>query len=149
MNFPVGTVLSKGELPIDFVQKASELAQKSFNGYVVLAAYGHLVEEGAIFFREGEIIGLIVECLAAEKTIKGNEAKEYFFNETKGMGFYHCVELTRSQVDLIMAFDEKILGDKINLKELAKLIPSAFTPKFERTMAQKSALEAYGLGDLK
>ncbi|VVB74925.1 Uncharacterised protein [uncultured archaeon] len=149
MNFPVGTVVSKGETPYDFVSKAQELAEKSFNGYIVQAVCGHLVEEGVIFFREGEMIGCVVECLAADKTLKGNEAREYFFNEVKGMGFYHCIELTRSQVDLVMAFDEKILGDKINLKELAKLIPSAFTPKFERTSAQKSALEVYGLGDLK
>lgn len=145
----MGTVLFKGETPYDFASKAQELSSKSFNGYIIQAVSGHLVEEGAIFFREGEIIGFIVECLAADKTFKGNEAKEYFLNEVRGMGFYHCIELTKSQVDLVMAFDEKILGDKINLKELAKLIPSAFTPKFERNSAQKSALEAYGLGDLK
>ncbi len=145
----MGAVLTKGESPYDFLAKAQELTEKAFNGYIIQAISGHLVEEGAIFFREGEIIGCIVECLAAGKTFKGNEAKEYFFNEVKGMGFYHCIELTKSQVDLVMAFDEKILGDKINLKELAKLIPSAFVPKFERVGAEKSALEAYGLGDLK
>jgi hypothetical protein len=149
LNFPVGSVLSKGDSPFDFVSKAWEFAEKQFNGYVILSVSGHYIEEGAVFFKEGELIGCIVECLAVGKTIKGVEALPYFYNETQGAGFYHCVELSKSQVDLVTAFDEKILVPKINLKELANSIPSAFSPKFERLEAQKSVLDTYGLGGLK
>jgi len=149
MNFPVGGVVSKGEAPFDLASVSQELFEKKFNGYLILSVRGELVEEGALFFREGEIVACIVECLAIERTLKGNESLEFFFNQTKGSGFYQCVELTRSQVDLIMAFDEKLLINKIALKELPKLIPSVFSPRFERPTGKQDALFAYGLGELK
>lgn len=149
LNFPVGEVRGKGVTPIDFVSKAEELSSKAFNGYLILSVKGNFVEEGIIFFKGGVIIGCIVECLAVEKTIKGNDALEFFFNQTKGKGFFHLVELTRSQVDLITAFDEKLLVNKIDLKELPKSIPSVFSIKFEKPLDSKSPLDAYGLSELK
>ena len=149
MNFPVGGVVSKGEVPFDLAGVSQGLFEKKFNGYLVLSVRGELVEEGALFFREGELVACIVECLAIERTLKGNESLEFFFNQTKGSGFYQCVELTRSQVDLIMAFDEKLLVNKIALKELPKLIPSTFSSRFERPTGKQDALFAYGLGELK
>lgn len=149
MNFPVGEVAGKGAVPFDFAGKAQELLSKSFNGYLVLSVRGNFVEEGAIFFKGGEITACIVECLAAERTLKGNDALEFFFNQTKGRGFFHLVSLTRSQVDLVTAFDEKLLVNKIDLKELPKMLPSVFSVKFEKQIGERSALEAYGLGELK
>ncbi len=149
LNFPVGEVNSKGTVPFDFLLKAQDFLSKSFNGYLVLSVKGHFVEEGAIFFKGGEITACIVECLAAERTLKGNEALEFFFNQTKGRGFFHIVSLTRSQVDLVTAFDEKLLVNKIDLKELPKILPSVFSVKFEKPISEKSALEAYGLSELK
>ena len=149
MNFPVGEVSGKGSAPFDFAEKAQELLSKSFNGYLVLSVRGHFVEEGAIFFKGGEIIGCIVECLAAERTLKGNEALEFFYNQTKGRGFFHLVGLTRSQVDLVTAFDEKLLVNKIDLKELPKTLPLVFSVKFEKNIGEKSALDTYGLSELK
>jgi len=149
LNFPVGTVLFKGEVPFDLVLAHQKLFDQKFNGYLIQTITGHFIEEGVLFFREGEITGAVVECLAIASTIKGSEALDYFFNQTKGVGFYQCVELTRSQVDLITAFDEKLLAPKIVLKDLPKMIPTAFLPKFERTSEKKSALDAYGLGELK
>ena len=149
MNFPVGEVAEKGSVPFDFSIKAQELLSKAFNGYLVLSVRGHFVEEGAIFFKGGEITACIVECLSAERTLKGNDALEFFFNQTKGKGFFHLVSLTRSQVDLVTAFDEKLLVNKIDLKELPKLIPSVFSVKFEKQISEKNVLEAYGLSELK
>lgn len=141
-------MLFKGDVPLDIVSVSQKLLDKKFNGYLILTIRGHFIEEGVLFFRDGEIAGAIVECLALENTIKGPEAVSYFLNETKGVGFYHCIELTRSQVDLITAFDEKLLAPKIVLKDLPKMIPNAFLPKFERAGEKKSALETYGLGEL-
>ncbi len=149
MNFPVGEVVAKGDVPFDFVSKAQELLDNRFNGYLILSVKGNFIEEGALFFREGVIFACIVECLGAEKTVKGSEAFPFFLNETKGLGFFQCVGLTRSQVDLVTAFDEKLLTNKIDLKDIPRMIPSAFSPRFSRAQSQKSALDAYGLGELK
>ncbi len=149
MNFPVGNVVLKGDSPFDFSSAALKLSEKKFNGYVILTVKGNFIEEGAIFFREGEIVACMVECLVAEKSLKGNESLEYFFNQTRGLGYYHCVELTRSQVDLVTAFDEKLLVSKIDLKGLPRMIPFAFSPKFEGSEQKTDALETYGLGELK
>jgi len=149
LNFPVGSVAEKGSVPFEFVSKAQDALSKSFNGYLILSIRGHFVEEGAIFFKGGEITACIVECLSVDRTLKGNEALEFFFNQTKGRGFYHLIELTRSQVDLVTAFDEKLLVNKIDLKELPKTLPLVFSVKFERGINEKSALEAYGLSELK
>jgi hypothetical protein len=50
---------------------------------------------------------------------------------------------------LIVAFDEKILLPKIDLKALPKMIPNAFSPRFERSVTRRDALESYGLGEIK
>lgn len=149
MNFPVGSVASKGEVPYDVSFFANQFFDKKFNGYLIQSVRGSLVEEGVLFFRDGEICACIVECLAMERTVKGNEALDFFFNQTRGQGFYQCIELTRSQVDLVTAFDELLLVNKIVLKELPKSIPSSFSTKFERATGKIDALEAYGLSELK
>ena len=149
LNFPVGVVSFKGDVPLDLPSVAQQLFELKLNGYIVLSVKGNLVEEGILFFREGEGIACIVECLAIDRTLKGNEALEFFLNQTKGKGFFQCVELTKSQVDLIIAFDEKLLINKIVLKELPKMIPLVFSTKFEREESKVNALETYGLGELK
>jgi hypothetical protein len=149
LNFPVGTVILKGEIPYDVLSTAQQIYDKRFSGYLIQSVRGNYIEEGALFFREGEMIACIVECVGVKRTLKGTEAMEFFFNQTRGKGFFQCVELTRSQVDLVTAFDEKLLADKIALKELPKFIPSVFSPKFERAEGKVDALEAYGLGELK
>ena len=149
MNFPVGLVVSKGQLPNDFSALAGQLNSKRFSGYVIQSVKSHYIEEGTLFFREGEAVACVAECLALGRTVKGKEAFDFFLNQTKGMGFFQAVELTRSQVDLVTAFDEKLLlGDKINLKDLPKLIPIAFSGKFEPEARGADLLESYGLGEL-
>jgi hypothetical protein len=149
LNFPIGNVIQKGDSPFDFSGVALKLNEKKFNGYVILTVKGNYIEEGAIFFREGEIVACTVECLVVGKNLKGNESLEFFYNQTRGLGYYHCVELTRSQVDLVTAFDEKLLVSKIDLKGLPKTIPFAFSSKFEASEKQNDVLETYGLGELK
>ncbi len=150
MNFPVGNVIAKGNAPFDFKEVADALVQKKFNGYFILSVKGECIEDGAIFFRDGEMVACIVECSALGKTIRSREASEYFFNETMGEGFFQIVELARSQVDLVTAFDEKILFvDKITLKDLPKLIPNAFEAKFVSPKQGEHPMDLYGLGELK
>jgi len=150
LNFPVGQVISKGELPHDFAEVAGKLFAEKFNGYVVQSVSSHFIEEGVLFFRDGEMVSCIAECLGAGKSEKGQEALAFFLNQTRGNGFYQIVLLARSQVDLVNAFDEKLLlQTKIALKDLPKLIPLTFETKFELVKKETSPLETYGLGDLR
>jgi len=149
MNFPVGTLISKGDLPNNINTLASELLGKKFNGYVIQTVKGEVIEEGALFFREGNLSACVVECLTLKQTFKGKEALGYFLNQTKGKGFFQIIELTRSQVDLVEAFDETIILHEINLKELPKLIPVTYTINFKGEAKVENVLERYGLSDLK
>ncbi len=150
MNFPVGEVISKAYLPISLQTVAEELAKINFNGYIVQTVSASSVQEGLLFFREGSFNACIVECLSAEKTFKGDEAFTHFLNQTVGKGFFQTIQLTRSQVDLVTAFDEKLLlSNKVNLKDLPKLIPDTFEDKFSLPQVEESFLDKYGLGKLK
>ena len=150
MNFPVGVVSIKGSLPKDLVDLVTQLNQRLLNGYIVLSIKAHYIEEGALLFKEGEMVASFVECMALGKSLKGREAFDAFLSQTKTNGFFQVVELTRSQVDLVTAFDEKLLlGSKIALKDLPKLIPNSFVSRFERSEKERSLLDAYGLGELK
>ena len=149
MNFPVGNVLSKGELPNNIISVASGLEQKKFNGYIVQSVKGEVIEEGVLFFRDGKISACIVECVLLKQTFKGKEAIELFLNQTKGKGFFQVVELTRSQVDLVEAFDEILMTREIALKDLPKLIPTTYATRFRGEAKKENFLERYGLSDLK
>ena len=150
MNFPVGKVISKAYLPVDLELVISELAKIKFNGYLIQTVKGECIEEGVLFFRDGVLNACFVECLSAKQTFKGNEAFSYFLNQTKGNGFFQTISLNRSQVDLVTAFDEKLLfKNKIALKELPKLIPVKFEDKFNVLSESSNVLDKYGLSGLR
>ena len=149
MNFPSGVVVNKGELPNDFLVVVNDLDEKKFNGYIIQSVKGEVIEEGALFFRDGVLSACLVECNSLQKTIKGKDAFEFFLNQTKGKGFFQVVELTRSQVDLVEAFDETLILHEVNLKELPKLIPVRYIIKFKGEAKKENILERYGLSDLK
>lgn len=52
MNFPVGQVVSKAPLPIDFEVIFNEFQKRLFNGYVIQSVSGDCIEEGVIFFEK-------------------------------------------------------------------------------------------------
>ncbi len=151
MNFPVGKIVSKGALPLLIVDLLEQCNQKKFNGYVVISVLGNFVEEGILFFRSGEVYASSVECMSVKKLIKGDDAFNYFLKQTKGKGFFHLIELSRSQVDLVTAFDEKlVLVNKIPLKDIPKLISNEYEPLFKaEVMENVLDLDKYGLGELR
>jgi len=149
MNFPVGPILNKGNLPADILEMSTDFELKRFNGYIIQTVKGDVIEEGSLFFRDGKISACLVECQSIKQKIKGKAGLEYFLNQTKGKGFFQVVELTRSQVDLVEAFDETIMTHEINLKELPKLIPNSYAIRFKAEAKKENILERYGLSDLK
>ena len=149
MNFPVGANVVEGNLPNKFLEMAELLHEKKFNGYVIQSAKGDFIEDGIVFFRDGEVSACIVECISVKKIYKGNEALDFFLNQTKGKGFFQVIELTRSQVDLVEAFDEKLILNKINLKDLPKLIPNTYAIRFKNEVVlDNNVFERYGLSGL-
>ena len=86
MNFPVGEIVSKGSVPFNFFSFIEEYSKKKFNGYIIQSIYDNFIEEGVMFFREGELFACCVECMSLNKLIKGDEAFSYFLNQTKGKG---------------------------------------------------------------
>lgn len=150
MNFPVGNIISENDSPYSFENVLTKLEEKKFNGYIIQTISGNFIEEGILFFREGNMFACSVECKSVNKLFKGSEALNYFLNQTKGVGSFHIVELSRSQVDLITAFDEKlILTNKIALKDIPKMIPLTFKPFEAEVSESKLNLDDYGLGELK
>jgi hypothetical protein len=150
MNFPVGQVLKKGELPTAVSKVIQELSSSSFSGYIIQSIKSWCVQEGVLFFRDGKVVASVVECILAQQILKSNEALSEFLNQTNAKGYYQVVELSRSQVDLITAFDEKILfAGEIALKDVTKLIPNKFTERFAVGELREDVFEAYGLGALK
>ena len=150
MNFPVGEVKTKSALPVTFTKIAGELITRKFNGYIVQSISDNAIEEGVLFFRDGELNACIIECLGEQKTLKGDEAFKEFLNQTLGDGFFQVVELTRSQVDLVTAFDEHLISqNKVNLKDLPKLIPSKFEAKINANVEKNDLFERFGLAGLK
>lgn len=150
MNFPVGPVVMKGATPYDVTSTIGEFGAKAFNGYIIQTIDAGSIEEGILFIRDGKLLASVVESLTAKKTLKSMEAFKHFLNQTRGRGFYQVVELSRSQVDLVTAFDEKMLiGQEIALKDVTKLIPNIFTDKFATGETKQDIFEAHGLGGLK
>jgi hypothetical protein len=150
MNFPVGRVVMKGELPSNIYLTIQELVNSGFNGYIIQSIKSWCVQEGVIFFRDGKVIASIVECSFVKKNLKGDEAFLEFLNQTLVKGYYQIVELSRSQIDLIIAFDQKLLFSKeIVLKDVTKLIPNKFIERFSFDDTKKDVFGAYGLGALR
>jgi hypothetical protein len=150
MNFPVGMVIQKGAVPFDVKIILQELQTKSFNGYIIQSIKSASIEEGILFIREGKPVASIVECLRVKQILKSMGALTQFLNQTKGKGFFQVVELSRSQVDLVTAFDEKMMfGQEITLKDVTKLIPSTFAEKFANEGSEVDIFEAHGLGGLR
>jgi hypothetical protein len=149
MNFPVGTVIASAPLPIDIVAVSDELKKINFNGYIIMSVNGNSFEEGVLFFKDGTFFAGITECAIIEKIFKGDDALKYIMNQTKGVGFFQTIQLSKSQVDLITAFDEKLLfSNKLDLKDLPKLIPNNFNENFVPEEQKSDVFGKYGLGSL-
>ncbi|MFA5357624.1 MAG: hypothetical protein WC308_01755 [archaeon] len=150
MNFPVGKVVLKGTIPFDFESIAKSLVDSGFNGYIIQTVKSSCIEESVLFFRDGKMYASFAECLLVKASFKGREALNFFLNETKGKGYFQVVELARSQVDLVTAFDEELLlPPNLSLKDVAKTVPSVFSDNFRAEKKEEGVFETYGLGELK
>ena len=138
MNLPVGSVQAQG-LKLegtDFLQQALELSKQNFIGYLVLTIDGFDgFEEGLLFLKSGECIGAVYDYLKYGKTLYGEEALPAVLNASSAeKGVLDVCSLTAQQLDLVMAFNDRIL---LPQNKAVKDLSSLKTRSFESSFAKK------------
>lgn len=163
MNYPVGELVEQGIALEQFklLPKLGELNSLDFDGYIVLTIDGIAgIEEGVLFLRKGVAVGAAYEYLKFGKTVFGEEALRRFLNAYKArQGILDVCKLSRQQVDLIIAFDERIaLEQRLAAKDLSKLTPkeynsslaeSALGNLLESRESKQALFKRFGLGAIR
>ena len=141
MDFPVGSVVEQLQetKTSDFSQKLSVLQQQNFTGYIVETIDGvYGLEEGMLFMKQGQVIACLHRFESNGYELRGQEALQFFFNGARATGFFDVVQLSNQQIDLVTAFDEKLLlTQQLDLKDLTKLIPVAYSTQFVENYFQQ------------
>ncbi len=162
LNYPVGEALAEG-LALEKIQPVAFLQKffgGNFSGYVVATIEGYSgIEEGALFFRDGNPVGAAFSYDNVDISAFGDEAMGMFFNALASQkGIVDVVKLTKQQVDLVVALDERTGLQKTVFPEtLEKRIPAIYSPMYaqqalrglERIMTPASdIMKKMGLGEL-
>lgn len=135
MNLPVGSVKEENlkTNEFDLVKKSIELMKENFNGYVVITAEGYQgVEEGILFFKKGIIVGSLYEYSKYKRFVYGDSALPMVFNVSKAnFGIADIYSLTSQQLDLIIAFNEKlVLQDAVSENDVKKYAVKSYSKDF-------------------
>jgi hypothetical protein len=131
MDIPVGSLVEEN-IPLketNLVQKLFALMQQGFNGYVVLTTEGRSgIEEGIVLLKNGAAVGAVYEYLKFKKSFFGDSALQQLLNAALAKaGVIDIGSLSKQQVELIIAFNEKIeLGAPLGQKEIAKIMPQGY-----------------------
>ena len=163
MNIPAGEVLEKrvSFQGTDFQQKFSELMKGGFNGYAALTIGGASgIEEGFLVFRESEIVGALFEATKLGKQFFGLAALRLALNVLRAKhGVFDINRLSRQQVDLIIAFNEKIqLPKPVTAQMMPKLLVGEYSGELVNRalslsqgseVSREAVLSKFGLGSIK
>lgn len=146
MNLPSGTLQQQGLIlkENDMKKLLSGLAEQKFSGYVALMIEGFDgFEEGTLLFKRGFGVACIFEYLNFEITVISDLALAHFFNAAGAdFGIIDVVQLSDLQVDMSIAFDEKIkLASALDKKAVERFSIS----KFDKSFAEKTLREAIDL----
>ena len=131
MNIPIGKLEIEQksfaeEKPFD---KLTNMVNTGFNGYIVSTIEGITgLEEGLLMVRDKEIVGAIFDALRVNKQLYGVKALRLVLNLLKAKkGVFDVNSLSKQQIDLIIAFNEKVhLSKTIDATLLAKLEPESY-----------------------
>ncbi|MEM4663100.1 MAG: DUF2226 domain-containing protein [Candidatus Diapherotrites archaeon] len=142
MELPLGTPYQEHlkTTEVDMLKGITELMQKNFTGYIIVTIHGiDGMEEGAILFRNGLIVGAGYEFMKHGVTIEGTNAFEIVLNAFKAKyGIIDIYSLSLQHMDLVIAFHEKMLiKAKIDPKTLQKLYPKEFSDKYARAIVRQ------------
>lgn len=132
MNIPVGTVV---ESQVSFAEKQpfaslKQLLQSGFEGYMAATIEGVSgLEDAIIMLRGKEIVAAVFDAVRANKQFYGIDGLKLSLNLLKGQkGVFDLCRLSKQQIDLIIAFNEKVaLPKPIDAGMLSRLEPSAYS----------------------
>lgn len=131
MNIPIGKVETEQksfveEKPFD---KLKAMVNSGSSGYIVATIEGTTgLEEGLLMVREKEVVGAIFNSLRVNRQLYGVQALRLVLNLFKAKkGVFDVNGLSKQQIDLIIAFNEKVhLSKTIDLALLSKLEPETY-----------------------
>lgn len=138
MDLPLGTSLRSGikTRETNMQQIIVNMLTKGFSGYIVSTIEGlHGIEQGIFLFKKGSILGAYFEFVSRSVEVSGDSAVKLVLNSFLApKGIIDINALTVQQIDLITAFQEKILiSEEIDTKKLSKIYPK----KFDSELAKK------------
>ncbi len=142
MDLPLGAPLQQSlkTRETDMLAKIQELMDKGFTGYIIVTIDGHDgIEEGALLFKKGELIGAGYEFMKYDVKIEGNAAFEIVLNAFRAKhGIVDIYTLTTQHMELLIAFHERMLMSiKIDKKKLQKIYPKEFTDKYAKEVIKR------------
>jgi len=131
MNIPIGSIQEKH---VSFsesapFEKVKQLMQSGFDGYIVATIEGISgLEEGLILIKQNQAVGAFFDALRVNKQLYGVSALRLVLNLLKAKrGVFDVNRLSKQQIDLILAFNEKIsLPRTLDLSMLSKLEPTGY-----------------------
>ncbi len=162
MNIPVGNIVEKR---VSFEKtaadkKVTQLLNSNFSGYMVATAEGITgIEEAILLILGREIIGAVFEAISINKTFYGLQGLRLSLNLLKAKkGVFDVNALTKQQIDLIIAFNEKIaLLHPVGIDIFLKLLPAVYRPgtvlellkaDLSKTEQREKILKRFGLGSI-
>ena len=130
MDLPAGTKIEEGILTsqISFQQKLLELMGRGFTGYIIESVEHSIgIEEALLVMKKGIIIGAHYEFKDGQEEY-GEKALPMALNAGLApFGILDINALSNQQLDLIIAFQEKIVLDtEVKDRDLEKLMPKQY-----------------------
>jgi len=132
MNIPVGKV---EESQVSFAEKPPfarirQLLQSGFEGYMAATIEGASgLEESIILLRGKEIVAAVFDAIRMNKQFYGIDGLKLALNLLKSQkGVFDLCRLSKQQIDLIIAFNEKVaLPKPVDAGTLSKLEPAGYS----------------------
>ncbi len=162
MNIPIGEVVEqhKSFSEIQPFKRLEKLLDSDFNGYFVAAIEGISgLEEGLLLIKEKKIVGAVFVSLRINKQVYGPLALRLVFNLLNSKkGVFDLNKLSRQQIDLIIAFNDRITLEKPVEKQLllklgsgsyqGALVSKILELEFESSASKHNLLKKLGLGSI-
>jgi len=162
MNLPVGEAVARmvsfDESRAD--ERIAQLLNAGFSGYVVATAEGLAgIEEAVLLIRGNAVIGAIFEAVKSGAIFFGLDALRLSLNLLKAKkGVFDVNALSSQQIDLIIAFNEKVqLLQPVDMQTFGRLLPAEYRPQLVHDVLHGSqgpaddkekVLKRFGLGSI-
>ncbi len=137
MNLPVGEVLQQGIAveEIDTKPLTLSLLDKRFSRHVAVTIDGFDgIEEAVVMFKEGFMVGSFYTYDNFNISVFGNSALQQAMNALVAeRGIIDIVALSNQQIDLVIAFHDKVkVTVAIDKRQLEKIFPKGFSQEFAK-----------------